>query len=261
MKKLLVFIGLTALVGGTIYLTTFFNEEGDELIVSVKPPTVESKFNERITALEDLKWSNDSIESLKLRIEISSSSGKIASATKSMLLNTLENTESLCLQNSFDYWVANDSDNALDSEIYGRIKTLVQKRSFDSKLKKIKKALISYDKQSTLRQEVQRSLMGFFDATKQNSLEQKINLHLNNPLIRNCAVIQNTRLDLIDELDLFEAFNGEYCFEFSLGDWNDFEYWHDENPNFFQKYPKYEADFKRVKNDGFISFIEHPCNN
>ena len=96
MKKVLVFVGLIALVGGTIYLTTFFNEEGDELIVSVRPPTVESKFNERITSLENLKWSNDSIENLKLRISISTSSGKISSATSSQLLNTLENTESVC---------------------------------------------------------------------------------------------------------------------------------------------------------------------
>ena len=136
----------------------------------------------------------------------------------------------------------------------------MQKRSFDSKLKKIKKALISYDMQSALRQEVQRSLMGFFDAKTQSSLEQKINLHLNNPLIRNCAVIQNTRLDLIDELDLFESFNDEYCFEFSLGDWNDFDNWHYDNSD-FQKYPKYESDFNRVENDGFISLIDHPCNN
>ena len=258
MKKVLVFIGLMALVGGTIYLTTFFNEDGDELIVSVKPPTVESKFNERITALEDLKWSNDSIKSLKLRIEISTSSGKIAPTTKTKILNTLENTESLCLQNSFKLWVENESNNMIEPEIYARINTLVQQRSFDTKLKKIKKALNSYGMQSALMTEVQKSFRNFFDRTTNNNLIQKIKLHLNNSLIRNCSTIRMTKMDLIDQLDSFEAFNDEYCFEFGLGDWNDFDNWHYDNAD-FQKYPKYEQDYQRVKNDGFISLTERNC--
>ena len=262
MKKVLVFLGLIALVGGTIYLTTCFNEEGDEVFVNVKPPTVESRFSERIAALEDLKWSNDSIQRLILRIEMSTTSGKIDASTKDKLLNTIENTESICLQNSFDDWVDNASDRHIENSVYERINTLSNKRSFDPELRKIKKALYSYGLQQALNDEVNLLFLDFFNKTTYSALEQKINRHLNNPLIQNCSSVRMKKNELLDALVDYKSFNCLYTYDYSEAydaeDASILADLHYEESAFFQKYPKYEADYQRVMRDGFITLNERP---
>lgn len=258
MKKALIFMGLVGLVSGTIYLTTLFSEGGDPPIPAPPKNKKEMAFNSRISNLESQNWLKDSIENLKMDIQVSRSSGTIDAKIEADLLKNLEDTESKCLQNSFKYWV-NNSNSYISSDILNRMRTLAQSRPNDRELKKRLSALNSYNKQNELRSSVNSFMTDYFDFTKYNSLKEKIETHLNNRLIKNHPVVRNTRIELITELDEMEGFHRLFCND--RGSLEDIQWLHRDERASFSKYPKYEQHYQNIINNGLIQFSDLNCDD
>ena len=253
MKKALIFIGLVSFAGAIIYGTSFVVEDEDEEENSgSKKSKEELFFIDEINNIESIEWSKDSIDNLKMSIQMSKNHKRISEKAQNHLLSTLEHMESVTLQNSFNKWVSNNCNAPIDRTLSSRIMELSSQRPTDPQLKKCKQGHLSYGMQNSIKNKYNYLCSVEYNPNKRKEIDRLIATHLENPKIRNCYNVRELKKEINEGLTLLFDFHRDYLYEVSIGDlaaFTTFYYLHETE---FNKYPWYKNDYDRIKRDGFI---------
>ena len=193
MKKALIFIGLILFAGAIIYSTNFIGGGDDNVEEEFGPKRSKEELFliEKINNIENIEWSKDSIDNLKMSIQISKNFKKISKKAQDDLLSHLENIESKTLQNSFNKWISTSCGSFINSNISQRIHQLSSKRPSDTQLKKYKQGLNSYRLKNQIEREYVELLSIEYNENKKNEIDRLIRNHLYQSTIKNCFVIQS----------------------------------------------------------------------
>ena len=253
MKKVLIFIGLVSFAGAIIYGTSFVVEDEDEEENSgSKKSKEELFFIDEINNIESIEWSKDSIDNLKMSIQMSKNHKRISENAQNHLLSLLENIESVTLQNSFNKWVSNNCNTPIVRNLSSRIKELSSQRPTDSQLKKCKLGLFSYGMQNSIKNKYDYLCSVEYNPNKRKEIDRLIATHLENPKIRNCYNVRELKKEINEGLTLLYNFHRDYVYELGRGDLGEFKTFYYRNRNEFNKYTWYKNDYDRIQRDGFI---------
>lgn len=253
MKKALIFIGLVSFAGAIIYGTSFMvgDEDEEESSGPIKSKE-ELFFVDEINNIESIEWSKDSIDNLKMSIQMSKNHKRISEKAQNDLLSLLENIESVTLQNSFNKWVSNNCNAPIDRTLSSRIKELSSQRPTDSQLKKCKQGHLSYGMQNSIKNKYNYLCSVEYNPNKKKEIDRLIATHLENPKIRNCYNVRELKKEINEGLILLYDFQRDYVYQVSRGDLNEFIMFYYRHQNEFNKYPWYKNDYDRIQRDGFI---------
>jgi hypothetical protein len=211
MKKALIFIGLISFAGAIIYATSFLGGDDDpEEDTKQKKSAEELHFIDEINSIESIEWSKDSIDNLKMSIQMSKNHDGISKKAQDNLLSHLENIESITLQNSFKVWLNSSCTSQLDSLMSNRVIELSEKRADDDKLQDVNLAISGIRLQQYYEGQLNQFIRGAYDKSRKDRLQKSITRYYGNSSLKNCSKYNNFKTKCLNELKSFESFFGDF---------------------------------------------------
>lgn len=211
MKKSLIFIGLISFAGAIIYATSFLGGDDDpEEDTKPKKSAEELHFIDEINSIESIEWSKDSIDNLKMSIQMSKNHKRVSENAQDHLLSLLENIESVTLQNSFKTWLNSSCTSELDSLMSNRAILLSEKRTNDKRLQELNLAITGKRLKPFYDGQMNQFIIGSFDKSRKDRLQKSITRYYRNSLLRNCPDAAEFGNDCISTLRTFEYFAGDF---------------------------------------------------